>query len=393
MTRSGISSHILPIIVFAQFAGTSLWFAPNAVISELSIALGLQSGAVSNLTSSVQLGFIIGTLFFSILNLSDRYSPRLVFLLSAVLGASCNLGIVALDTNFSLILISRFLTGFFLAGIYPVGMKIAADWYEAGLGKALGYLVGALVLGTAFPHLIRYFGANMTWTTVIWSVSALAICGALLLYIFVHEGPYRSKPSPLRLTAFIEIFQIKDFRAAAFGYFGHMWELYAFWAFVPVFIALYIDRTNSVAIDISFLSFVVIASGSLGCVVGGYISNRVGSARVAIGQLSLSGCCCLIAPLIFFTPPVIFVPFLIMWGVFVVGDSPQFSTLNAITAPKNFVGTALTIATCIGFAITIFSIQLLSWLNEAGWMPWSLWVLLPGPIFGLFWSRNLLQSS
>ena len=138
---------------------------------------------------------------------------------------------------------------------------------------------------------------------------------------------------------------------------------------------------------------VVIASGSLGCVVGGYISNRVGSARVAIGQLSLSGCCCLIAPLIFFTPPVIFVPFLIMWGVFVVGDSPQFSTLNAITAPKNFVGTALTIATCIGFAITIFSIQLLSWLNEAGWMPWSLWVLLPGPIFGLFWSRNLLQSS
>jgi MFS family permease len=392
MKHRGSAPYILPVIVFAQFAGTSLWFAPNAVISELSASLELDSGAISSLTSSVQLGFIIGTLFFSIFNLSDRFSPRLVFLLSALFGSICNLGVVLISLEFNLIMLSRFLTGFFLAGIYPVGMKIAADWYERGLGMALGYLVGALVLGTAFPHLIRYFGASIPWTTVIWTVSALAAFGAILLFLFVREGPHRSQHSPLKLTAFMDIFRISDFRAAAFGYFGHMWELYAFWAFVPVLIASYIDQWNAPGIDVSFVSFLVIAAGSAGCIVGGYISNRMGSARVAVGQLSVSGACCLIAPVLFYTPPVIFLPFLVIWGIFVVGDSPQFSTLNAMTAPKEFVGTALTIATCIGFSITIASIQLLSVLTEAGFMPWSLLILFAGPVFGLFSSRRLLHG-
>ncbi len=384
--------YILPIIVFAQFAGTSLWFASNAVMPELSLAFDLGEGAVSDLTSAVQFGFIGGTLVFAIFNLADRFSPSLLFLLSALLGAICNALLVWFPAGLTGLVLYRFCTGFFLAGIYPVGMKIASDWFAGQLGKALGLLVGALVLGTALPHLIRSLGAQLDWSLVILSVSALASLGGMLLYLAVPDGPYRKEGTKFNAGALLKVFKEKDFRAATVGYFGHMWELYAFWTFVPIMLGYYLKSSNRITLDISLWSFLIIASGFLGCTVGGYLSIKRGSAWVAFGLLSMSLVCCLLSVFMYSFPPLLFFIFLLIWGISVVGDSPQFSTLTAKTAPKEWVGSALTISTCIGFSITIFSIQILKQAHLNGDIAWALLWLVPGPILGLWATFPLLKK-
>ncbi len=384
--------HILPVIVIAQFAGTSLWFASNAVMPELSLAFALGEGAVSDLTSAVQFGFIGGTLVFAILNLADRVSPSLLFLVSALLGAICNALVVWAPMGLTGLLLYRFSTGFFLAGIYPVGMKIASDWFAGQLGKALGLLVGALVLGTALPHLIRSLGAELDWSLVILSVSGLATLGGLLLYLSIPDGPHRKKGTKFNPKALINVFKEKDFRAATVGYFGHMWELYAFWTFVPVLLGYYLEMQDGVSVDISFWSFMIIASGFLGCTIGGYISIRKGSAWVAFLLLTVSLICCVLSAFAYALPVPLFFIFLLIWGISVVGDSPQFSTLTARTAPKEWVGSALTISTCIGFSITIFSIQILKQAQLNGQIHWALLWLVPGPILGLWATFPLLKK-
>ena len=238
-----IPNYILPIIVFAQFAGTSLWFAGNAVVADLQQMLQLETDVTGDITAAVQFGFIVGTLVFAFLSIADRFPPNKVFLLSAILGAAFNLAVPFLATDLISLLSFRFATGFFLAGIYPVGMKIAADWYNKGLGKALGYLVGALVLGTAFPHLLKAIGQSLAWKTIIFGTSGLAVFGALLLFLFVPNGPYRKAGAKFEWNVIPKIFGFSQFRAAAFGYFGHMWELYTFWAFTPLITVSYTHLT------------------------------------------------------------------------------------------------------------------------------------------------------
>lgn len=258
MLRKG-GKHILPVIVFAQFAGTSLWFSGNAVVEELILKLNLLEMFIGFITIAVQAGFIIGTFFFAFLNIADRFSPVKVFLICSVLGAFANLSTVY-SSSFTEVMFTRVFTGFFLAGIYPVGMKIASDWYKEGLGKALGYLVGALVLGTAFPHLLKHIGGHLLWEAVIIGTSILAVFGGIILYSTVGDGPYR-KTSPnfkFEYNSVLKIFKNKNFRSAAFGYFGHMWELYTFWAFVPVMLAVYKSLNPQVDFDISLFSFLII---------------------------------------------------------------------------------------------------------------------------------------
>jgi hypothetical protein len=251
----------------------------------------------------------------------------------------------------------QFATGFFLAGIYPVGMKIASGWYQRDLGKALGFLVGATVLGTAFPHLLRDLGQTLPWERVIFAVSALALAGGVAMFALVPDGPYLRTGSPFDPKALASIFRSEKFRASSFGYFGHMWELYAFWAFVPSLLAAYVARTPAANLNIPLCTFAIIAAGALGCIVGGLLSLRLGSAGVAFTQLALSGFCCLVSPLAFQLPAPAIIAFLMVRGVVVAGDSPQFSALNARYAPGSLVGSALTIANSIGFAITILSIS------------------------------------
>lgn len=382
---------ILPVIVFSQFAGTSLWFAGNAVLPQLQREWNLPADALGYITSAVQFGFISGTLVFAFFAISDRFSPRIVFFACSLLGGLSGLGIFVVAPHFSGLLLFRFLTGFFLAGIYPVGMKIAAGWYQRGLGSAIGFLVGALVLGTSFPHLLRAFGAGVAWEGVNLGVCATAVLGGLAMLLFVPDGPYLAQGTRFDPRAFGVIFRSRGFRASALGYFGHMWELYAFWAFVPFALAAHTARLPAGGLNVPFWSFCIIAAGFVGCAGGGVASLWTGSARVAFAQLFASGLCCALSPLLFHAPTPVFLAFHVFWGIVVVGDSPQFSTLNAQNAPRSLVGSALTIANCIGFAISIISIQLLNRL--AAEMP-AEYLFMPlafGPILGLIALRPLLR--
>jgi MFS family permease len=383
--------RILPVIIASQFAGTSLWFAGNAVLDDLQRQWGLPGEALGYITSSVQLGFIAGTLAFAFFALSDLFSPRLVFFVCSLLGAIANAAIVVLGEGLAGLLALRFVAGFFLAGIYPVGMKIASGWYQRDLGKALGFLVGALVVGTAFPHLLKGLGQALPWQGVMLAVSAVAALGGLLMLTLVPDGPHLAKGARFDPRALAAIFRVPAFRASSFGYFGHMWELYAFWAFVPWVLAAHAAQVARQDTNVSLWSFAVIAAGSIGCAVGGLISLRRGSAPVAFAQLASSGLCCALSPLLFHAPTPLFLAFLLFWGVVVVGDSPQFSALNAQSAPRQLVGSALTIANCIGFAITIVSIQFLNAAAGNVGAQWLFLLLVPGPIFGLLSLMPLLR--
>ncbi len=383
--------RILPVIIASQFAGTSLWFAGNAVLPDLQRAWGLAPAALGTTTSAVQLGFIIGTLVFAFFAVSDRVSPRIVFFACSIAGAVANLAVYALADGFWTLAAFRFATGFFLAGIYPVGMKIASGWYRADLGNALGFLVGALVVGTAFPHLLKGLGQALPWEVVIVAVSAVAALGGVAMLVAVPDGPYLARGAKFDPRALAVIFRSPRFRASAGGYFGHMWELYAFWAFVPFVLAAHFAARGEPAPNVPLWAFAVIAAGFLGCAGGGLVSLRAGSARVAFVQLAASGVCCTVSPLAFHAPTPVFLAFLLVWGVVVVGDSPQFSALNAQNAPRELVGSALTIANCIGFAITIVSIQLLNALAPAIGAALLFLALVPGPAVGLLLLAPLLR--
>jgi MFS family permease len=389
-----MSNHkaVLPIIIFAQFACTSLWFAGNAVVGDLQTALKLSEGVIGHITAAVQLGFIAGTLVFAILTISDRFSPSRVFLVCAIAGAISNLGIL-LATGFWSLMFLRIVTGFMLAGIYPVGMKIASDYYEKGLGKALGWLVGALVLGTGFPHLLKTLSGSFPWQSVVIGTSIIALTGGLSIGLLIADGPFRKPSSQPDFTAFLEVFKVPAFRAAAFGYFGHMWELYTFWAFVPVILLAYQEMHPTFTGDLSLWSFLIISIGGIACGIGGMISLKSGSRKVALVALTSSGICCLLSPFLFQLPVVVFLALLLLWGMAVITDSPQFSTLVAQSAPKANVGTALTIVNSIGFAITIVSIQLVNYLSQLIPIPYLFLVLVIGPLFGLISMRRLHQPN
>ena len=382
---------ILPVIVFSQFAGTSLWFAGNAILPDIQESWNLGIASLGWMSSSVQLGFIVGTFISATLTISDRYSPRSIFLLSSLAGAASNFLILVLDGSMQNLLILRFSTGFFLAGIYPIGMKIAAGWYDKGLGRALGFLVGALVLGTAFPHLVKGFGSGLPWEKVITAVSLLAASGGLAMFLLVPDGPYHTTSTKFNWSAIQQVFKVKEFRSAALGYFGHMWELYAFWTFVP-FILINFTVVSGHNLNVSILSFIIIGIGTIGCIAGGMLSDKLGSAKIANSFLLISGICCLLSIFLWELPFILFISILLVWGFTVVADSPQFSTLNAQTAPKQWVGTGLTIVTSIGFAVSIVSIELLNFLKELIEPRFLFLFLIPGPILGLNALRYLVRS-
>ena len=382
---------ILVIIVIAQFACVSLWFAGNGVMDALISEFNLPLRTVGHLTSAVQLGFILGTLLFAIFAFADRYSPSNVFFLSAIAAALCNLGLVIADGNTGILYASRFMTGFFLAGIYPVGMKIAADYFDKDLGKALGFLLAALVLGTAFPHLLKSLMDDFRWEDVVSTISGLAIIGGMMIFFLVPDGPFRKAAGKFDKGMLFKIFRNKNLRAAAFGYFGHMWEVYAFWTFVPLMVGVFIYTSEVFPNDVSRFSFFIIGIGSLACIIGGILSGKIGSYRVAFYALSASAVCCIVSPLIFTLNPAFIYIFFLIWGMAVIMDSPQFSSLIAQSAEAENKASALTIVNSIGFSITIISIQMINFLSDYIDPQWLFVFLFPGPALGLYamlqWER------
>ena len=375
-------SWVLPLIVLSQFLCTTLWFAGNAVMPDLIHSFGVQEEDLGYVISAVQFGFIVGTLFYAFFTIADRFKPSNVFFISALQGALFNTLIVLDGITFSMLLSFRFLTGFFLAGIYPVGMKIAADYYEKGLGKALSFLVGALVLGTAFPHIISSFMSSYPWKSVLYVTSGLAVLGGSLMLLFVRPGPFRKPGQQKSYKGILLAFKNPKFKAAASGYFGHMWELYTFWAFVPIMLANYAAQEEAV-VNIPLLSFVIIGTGSAACVFGGVLSGKFGEKKVLTIALASSGLCCLLFPFMFDAPLYLFIGFLIFWGAVVIMDSPLLSTLVAKHADPEIRGTSLTLVNCIGFSLTILSIQCISLLLQYATFKYVWLVLALGPILGL----------
>lgn len=388
------ASRVSPVvtIALAQLLGTSLWFSANSAADDLRRAWGVSVADIGVLTSAVQLGFILATLVFALGGLADRFPASRIFAVCALLGAAFNACFAWFSTGIASGVVYRFLVGICLAGIYPLGMKLIVTWAPERTGSALAYLVAMLTLGTALPHALRLIGAAWKWQYVVLSSSALAVLAACLVYV-LGDGPHLPLRRVLGAEGVLGAFKLPDFRAAALGYFGHMWELYAFWTIVPLLIVRTSLNSNLPGSSVSGLAFAIISAGALGCVLGGILSHRVGSARVATVSLALSGFSCFAFALGWRRlSPLALLALLLVWGATVVADSPQFSALSARACPPDLVGAALAIQYSIGFAITIVSIAATTALFDR-WGVDVVWVLLPGPVLGLLalssqWTKN-----
>jgi MFS family permease len=376
------------VVSVAVFLASSTWFSGTAVIPWLRTEWGLGEAQSAWLTIAVQLGFIAGTFLYAAFNVADVFSARAVFGLSALLGAAVNLGFAWGSSGLSSALVFRFLTGLTLAGVYPVGMKIVASWFREGLGSRLGVMVGALTLGTAAPYLVRAVSEAAGWRAIASVASVLSALGAALVALLVADGPYARPPARFDPRAALRLFADRRFRWNAFGYFGHMWELYAVWSLISFYLAARVDGGARSA-SVSLGAFLVVAIGALGCVAGGWASTKWGERRVALAALLVSGAACMLSGLAFALPLPALAAFVLVWGFFVVADSPQFSALAARYAPPDYVATALTVQNGVGFLVTVLSLQLVPLVAaRIGW-PWAFTVLAPGPLIGAFYMWRL----
>jgi MFS family permease len=372
----------LTLLAIAELLGMSLWFSGSAVVPALTREWHLSANAANWLTLSVQLGFVAGTLLSAFLNLPDIISPRHLFTLTAVLGAVVNGAFGWFAHTASTAIILRFLTGMFLAGVYPPAMKILATWFRHGRGLALGVLVGALTLGKAAPYLVNGIG-SANWRYNVISVSVLAVIGGFVVLIFVDDGPYALPAARFDWKQVGRVFHNRGVRLANLGYLGHMWELYAMWTWIPFMIRASLSSRGSNPSLAEVASFLVIGCGAAGCIVAGLIADRIGRTLVTSVAMIVSGSCCVVIGFLFGAHPFALLIVAAIWGASVVADSAQFSACVTELGDQQYMGTALTIQTCLGFLLTTISIQLIPLVvNLVGW-PYAFAILAPGPLFGV----------
>jgi MFS family permease len=391
---NGVSARVqLAWLSLAMFLGMTLWFSATAATGAMAAEFQLTPAQTAWLTMAVQGGFVAGTLVSAALNLPDVINARRLMAIGCVLGACANAGLVGAGEPAALIAL-RIATGFALAWVYPPGMKVAAGWFERRRGAALGILIGALTVGSAFPHLLAAASARIPWRTLMLTASGLAICGGAIAVIAVGDGPYVAASARFDPRAIVRVFAYRPARLATLGYLGHMWELYAVWTWIAAFAAASLHGVGAAGVppsspDGSALAFVTIASGAVGSALAGLFADRVGKARVAAGAMLVSGLCALGAGLVFGRSPVLLAALAIIWGAAVVADSAQLSALVAEHSPRDHVGTALTMQTCSGFLLTMASIRLVPVVaRTVGWQ-WAFLCLAPGPFIGAYALREL----
>jgi MFS family permease len=382
---------MLAVVSMAQFLGMTLWFSATAVTPLLVRDFNFPSHQVAWLTIAVQAGFVAGTLASALTNLADILNPRTLMFIGSLAGAVANAAVIVAPGSASVIVL-RFLTGASLALVYPPGMKIAAGWFRDRRGFALGLLIGALTLGKAFPHLLTaMFGDN--WHQPMLLVSGLAAVGGILVLAIVRDGPYVAATAPFDPHAVRKILASRGVRLATFGYLGHMWELYAMWTWIAIFASASLAGSGmrGVAAAGSMAAFLAIGSGAAGCAVAGYFADRLGKARVAMWAMLVSGACAALTPVVFAGSPVWLYVLVMIWGFAVVADSAQFSALVSEHAPREHLGTALTLQTCLGFLLTMVTIEMLPWLADyVGWQ-WASLLLVPGPLLGA-WAMARMRN-
>ena len=376
---------ILALLSGAELLGMSLWFTASAVSPQLAAQWGLSASQAGWLTTVVQVGFVVGTALAATLNLADLLPDRRYFVISALLGAGANAAI-AIAPGYGVALALRFLTGFFLAGVYPPAMKMIATWFRSGRGLAIGTLVGALTIGKATPYLVHAF-AEASVMFVLVTASGGAVAAALMVWAGYRPGPFAFERRPFDWGLVGTVLGDRPTRLAIFGYLGHMWELYACWSLVAVFFAqLFAARAGGAAgaeVLGSLAGFATIAIGGVGCVLAGAWADRLGRERVAAWAMVVSGGCALVMGWLTAAPAAIVVALALVWGFAVVADSAQFSALVTEVAPKHAVGTALTLQTSLGFALTAVSISVTIAIAERfGWGP-AFSLLAIGPVFGI----------
>jgi MFS family permease len=375
------------VVCFAVLFATAPWLAGSAVAEGVSAKWQLGPSQKALLGTLTQAGFISGTLIYAMAGWADRYSARMVFVVSALLGAAFNAGF-AFAPGYVPALAFRFFTGITLAGVYPVGMKIIASWFSTGLGYRLGVMVGALTAGTSLPFLLKAGQWGLSWRGVVLGASAAAAVAALAVLALVRDGPLLPRAAKFEPAMMWKVFAHRRFRRVALGYFGHMWELYAFWALGGYYLSAALGE-SPLAVRVPLIAFLVIAVGALGCALGGLISRRFGELGVARAALLGSALCCGLSPLVAGAAPALVVVFALAWGVLVVADSPQFSALASQNCPPEHTGTALTVQNGVGFLVSIVSMQLAPLLAETlGWAA-VFAVLAPGPLLGLLALRGL----
>jgi MFS family permease len=381
----------LALLSAAVVLAMTTWFSASAVVPQLREEWGLGDTAAAWLTIAVQLGFVAGATVSSVLNLADIVSPRLV-LLGGALGAAGANALLAVAGGVGAAVPLRFATGFFLAGVYPPALKLMATWFRRGRGTALGIVVGALTLGSAAPHLVNGLG-GLDWQTVVWATSVLTVAGGVLGAAFVPEGPYRFARATFDPRQAGLVFRNRGVRLASLGYFGHMWELYAMWAWFLVFTTDSLEtRGEEVGARAAYATFAVIAAGALGCWIGGILGDRIGRTPTTAAAMTISGACSLAIGFLYGQALWAILALGLVWGFTVVADSAQFSTMVTELADQTYVGTAVALQLAVGFTLTVATIWLIPVLEGGvGWR-YAFAFLAPGPILGVAAMIRLRRS-